>query len=199
MEHPAAPILREYARNGCPVDLGEDWTLEQLEAAVERGPHASALQPDAIAQIQVEAREKETQGFAKIFKWEELKRNLPAKLKLSPLAMIPHKTRGYRAILDLSFALMVAGFLLPSVNEASKECAPMEAMNQIGQVLPRIIEAMAHAPTENGSILMSKLDIKDGFWRMVCRLGEEWNFAYVLPNKPGEPIEIVVPSALQMG
>ena len=58
---------------------------------------------------------------------------------------------------------------------------------------------MAHAPTENGSILMSKLDMKDGFWRMVCRLGEEWNFAYVLPNKPGEPIEIVVPSALQMG
>ncbi|KAL7533742.1 hypothetical protein ACHAWF_007944 [Thalassiosira exigua] len=44
-----------------------------------------------------------------------------------------------------------------------------------------------------------KLDIKDGFWRMVCAEGQEWNFAYVLPNHPGEPVEIVVPSALQMG
>ncbi|KAL7546620.1 hypothetical protein ACHAWF_015384 [Thalassiosira exigua] len=44
-----------------------------------------------------------------------------------------------------------------------------------------------------------KLDIKDGFWRMVCAEGQEWNFAYVLPNHPGEPVEVVVPSALQMG
>ena len=34
---------------------------------------------------------------------------------------------------------------------------------------------------------------------MTCAAGEEWNFAYVLPNNPGEPIEIVVPSALQIG
>jgi len=25
---------------------------------------------------------------------------------------------------------------------------------------------------------MAKRDIKDGFWRMDCRDGEEWNFAY---------------------
>ncbi|KAL7545707.1 hypothetical protein ACHAWF_009056, partial [Thalassiosira exigua] len=34
---------------------------------------------------------------------------------------------------------------------------------------------------------------------MVCKAGEEWNFAYILPNHPGEDVEIVVPSALQMG
>ena len=198
-EHPAAHLLREYAETGCPVDVGEDWTLEQLEAAVEKGPHVSALEDDAIDQIQVEAREKETQGFAKIYKWEELKQRLPAKLKLSPLAMIPHKSRKYRAILDLSFSLLVSGYKLPSVNEASVEGAPMEAMAQIGTVLPRLIDAIALAPAEGGDIMFSKLDIKDGFWRMVCALGEEWNFAYVLPNHPGKPVEIVVPSALQMG
>ena len=47
--------------------------------------------------------------------------------------------------------------------------------------------------------MFSKLDIKDSFWRMTCAEGEEWNFAYVLPNSSGEPIQIVVPSALQMG
>ena len=77
--------------------------------------------------------------------------------------------------------------------------APAEAMDQIGTVLPRIIEALAAAPLEDGPIMFSKLDITDGFWRMTCAEGEEWNFAYVLPSNPGEPIQIVVPSALQMG
>ena len=57
--------------------------------AVEKGPHVSALAPEVIDQMQVEAREKEKQGF-EISKWEELKKNLPSELKLSPLSMIPH-------------------------------------------------------------------------------------------------------------
>ena len=201
LDHPAAPLLAEYAKIGCPVSVGRDWTLKELEAAVEKGPHKSALEPDAIEQMQVEAREKEAQGFAKIYLWEELKKNLPKALKLSPLAMIPHKSRKYRAILDLSFSLLIDGYHLPSVNEATEKCAPEEAMDQLGSALPRIIEAMASAPKpKHGSeIMMSKLDIKDGFWRMVCEAGQEWNFAYILPNKPGEPVEIVVPSSLQMG
>ncbi len=34
---------------------------------------------------------------------------------------------------------------------------------------------------------------------MVCADSKEFNFAYVLPNHEGKPIEIVVPSVLQMG
>ena len=50
--------------------------MEELEAAVEKGPHSSALEPDAIKQIQVEARDKATKGFAKIYTWEWLKKNI---------------------------------------------------------------------------------------------------------------------------
>ena len=46
---------------------------------------------------------------------------------------------------------------------------------------------------------MAKWDIKDGFWRMDCEEGEEWNFAYVLPQPEGEPIKLVIPTSLQMG
>ena len=46
---------------------------------------------------------------------------------------------------------------------------------------------------------MAKWDIKDEFWRMDCREGEEWNFAYVLPQPEGEPIRLVIPTSLQMG
>ena len=188
--------MAEYARVGCPVSMGRDWTPAEMEAAAQRGPHVSSLEPDAIEQLQMEARDKEKQDFAKIYKWDEVKQNPPPNLKLSPLAMIPHKSRKYRAILDLSFSLTIDGYNIPSVNEATNKCAPEEAMNQLGSVLPRVIEALAHAPDEGGDIMMSKLDIADGFWRMVCEEGQEWNFAYVLPNTPGKPIEILVPSAL---
>jgi hypothetical protein len=46
---------------------------------------------------------------------------------------------------------------------------------------------------------MAKWDIKDGFWRMDCTAGEEWNFAYVLPQEDGKPVTLVVPTSLQMG
>jgi hypothetical protein len=46
---------------------------------------------------------------------------------------------------------------------------------------------------------MAKWDIKDGVWRMDCEAGEEYNFAYVLPQEEGKPIILVVPTSLQMG
>jgi hypothetical protein len=46
---------------------------------------------------------------------------------------------------------------------------------------------------------LAKWDIKDGFWRMDCREGKEWNFLYVLPQPEGTPIMIIVPTSLQMG
>ena len=59
-------MLREYAKKGCHVSVGRDWTLAELEAAVARGPLSAALVPDAIDQIQLEAWEKVVQvGGAK--------------------------------------------------------------------------------------------------------------------------------------
>ena len=91
----AAGLLHEYVKHDCPVAVGRDRTIEELEAGVKKGPHISALALDKIDQMQVEAREREKQVFAKIFNREKLKENLPSELKLSPLAMIPHKSRKY--------------------------------------------------------------------------------------------------------
>ena len=73
-------------------------------------------------------KKKVSQGFAKMYLWEELKKHLPVALKLSPLVMIPYKSKKYRAILDLSLALMINGYSLPSVNEATEKLVPEEAM-----------------------------------------------------------------------
>jgi hypothetical protein len=62
----------------------------------------------------------------------------------------------------------------------------------------RLIHAFAQADPAL-RIFLAKWDIKDGFWRLVCQSGAEWNFCYVLPQEVGEPTRIVAPSSLQMG
>jgi len=46
---------------------------------------------------------------------------------------------------------------------------------------------------------MAKWDIKDGFWRLDAEDGTKWNFSFVLPQYPGQPCYLVVPTSLQMG
>ena len=62
----------------------------------------------------------------------------------------------------------------------------------------RLQHAFAKAD-DDAVILLAKWDIQDGFWRLNCRMGEEWNFSYVLPQPEGEPTRLVVPTSLQMG
>ena len=101
--HPAAPTLAEYATKGCPVRTGRQWTRAEIEAAVERGAHQSAKSDECMAQLKAEAEDKDRRGQARIILWDDIKKNLPPQLKVSPIAMVPHKSRKWRAILDLSF------------------------------------------------------------------------------------------------
>ena len=65
----------------------------------------------------------------------------------------------------------------------------------------RVIHAFAEADEKipDAKVFSAKWDVKDGFWRLVCEEGEEWNFAYILPQKEGEPVKLVIPTLLQMG
>lgn len=198
LQHPATDrYLQEYATTGCPVDCGEDWTLEQVDAAVAHGAHPSASEPEAAEALHLETLEQVEGGFARLIPWKVLRGQLQRKLKISPIAAIPHKSRSYRKIVDLSFALDD----LPAVNDSTNtSTAPLHAMNELGWVLPRLIHAMATVPETNGPLLMAKFDLKDGYWRMVVPEEDELNFAYVLPqHDPDAEIMIVIPSSLQMG
>jgi hypothetical protein len=63
---------------------------------------------------------------------------------------------------------------------------------------PRVLDFMATVPEEE-HIHFSKLDLADGYWRMIVEQEARWNFAYVMPGEPGTEIQVVIPSALQMG
>ena len=200
LNHPAADHLLEYASKGCPTHTGAPWTIDQMRAAIERGPHVSALVPEAMAQLDDEVREKVLKGQARIVKWKDIAADPPSQLKISPVAMVPHSSRPYRAILDLSFSIQLSpNTCVPSVNSTTTKSAPQGAIDQIGHVLPRIIHAFVTVE-DDAKIFMAKWDIKDGFWRLDCEAGEEWNFSYVLPSTFGtEDVALVVPTSLQMG
>ena len=201
--HPAAPLLDEYANKGCPVECGPDWTSEHIQAAMKRGNHTSANSKRATTALRTATATKVKNSYARVVKWKMIKDNIPAKLKISPGAMIPHKSRDFRFILDLSFRLLMLGKRMPSVNSATTEMAPKEAMVQLGLALKRLIAVLAAHRTRGKPFKFSKLDIKDGFWRMAVSDEDAWNFCYVLPSENGETdideMEIVVPNALQMG
>ena len=73
--------------------------------------------------------------------------------------------------MDLSFALKVAGWDLSSAKEETKETAQDEALDQVGTVMPLIIEALATSPLSEDPIHLSKLDNTDEFCIMVCAFG----------------------------
>lgn len=199
MHHPAATTLLQYATGGCPTNTGDPWTKEQMQAAIDRGPHISALVPEAAHQLDMEVQDKVKKGQAKLVKWADIKHDPPRNLKISPVAMVPHKSRPYRAILDLSYSIMLSPIEeIPSVNSTSEKTAPRGAISQIGHALGRIIHAFASAK-DDAKIFMAKWDIKDGFWRLDCEVGEEWSFAYVLPSTHGADTTLVIPTSLQMG
>lgn len=76
--------------------------------------------------------------------WDSIKDNPPRELKISPIAAIPHKSKAFRSILDLSFALRLKnGGVRMSVNDTTEKTAPAGAIDQIGHVLQRLIHAFA--------------------------------------------------------
>ena len=91
--------------------------------------------------------------------------------------MVPHKSHHYRTILDLSFAIRLQDLAQGlSVNASTTKSAPRGAIDQLGHSLGRIIHAFA-STSDDEKVFMAKWDIKDGFWRLNCAEGEEWNFA----------------------
>jgi hypothetical protein len=203
LDHNASELLSSYAEHGCPVDCGPNWTSNHILLALKRGPHISAKSKQADEQLRLETAEKVKHGYARIVKWNTIKNNVPEKLKISPIAMIPHKTRKFRAILDLSFNLYHKGKKYTSVNETTLKHSRAESMIQLGLTIKRIVATMAQYKNPDMPFKFAKIDIKDGFWRMAVNDENAWNFCYVLPAKsktaPIDDIEIVVPNSLQMG
>ena len=58
LHHEVTPLVNDYATNGCPVNCGPDWSLEHIQALLQRGPHRSSTSKAAIKQFNDETIEK---------------------------------------------------------------------------------------------------------------------------------------------
>jgi hypothetical protein len=201
--HRATPLLNSYAIDGCPVQCGPDWSEEKILKLLRRGPHRSAKVKAATRQLRQETMEKIKHGYARVVKWKEIRDDIPKKLKISPVAMIPHKSKPFRCIMDLSFTLHDGGKTYKSVNETTNKQAKWQSMAQLGLCIQRMVATLADNYDTSKPFHFVKLDIKDGFWRMAVSDDNAWNFAYVLPSlktlEDEGDVELVVPNSLQMG
>jgi len=200
--HPFTPTLNKW-RHGIAVDCGPDWSWDVVEAAVAQGPHPTAATPNSIALFKEDIAYQVMAGFCKVMLWEDLQRLRPHNLKISPVAVVPQTGRRGKIILDLSFPVYqdvngVVTAVQSSVNDTTELSAPGIPVKEIGKVLPRLLHCMRDTPA-GLHILLSKLDISDGFWRLIVQDADSYNFVYVLPQEAGEPCQVVVPAAVQMG
>jgi hypothetical protein len=196
LQHKVTQLLRDWENFGCPTRTSRDWTLSKIQAAIHRGPHQSALKPEAIAHFKVEVQDKVEKGQACVVLWDDIKLNHPHQFKVLPVAAIPHKSQAHRLILDLSFALRLKdGGMIQSVNDTKEKWAPRGAIDQLGHSLKQMIHAFVEA-NDDAKVLTAKWDIQDRFWQLNCHKGEEWNFCYVWPQAPSIPRRLVVPSSL---
>jgi hypothetical protein len=151
-------------------------------------------------------------GYAEVVLWDTLKAQIPLELKVSPLAVVPQQNRWGRMILDLSFPVLRQSrgkkrkrqargereILKESVNDSTARLAPEAPVKELGNVLARLLRFMQEVPAEE-DIHFAKIDLADGYWRMIVEKSSRWNFAYVLPGPANTPVQLVIPSALQMG
>ena len=89
-----------------------------------RGPHESDFAEEAIANFTAEAKGKVASKQTRLVLYDEIKRNFPEQMKVSPIEEIPHKSKAYISMLDLSLSIKITPHgSIPSVNKNSENQA----------------------------------------------------------------------------
>ena len=88
--HPAHRLLRQYKSRGAPVVLSTaPWTPDQVRAAIDRGPHKSAL--EYVDFLRKEMVDMINKGHWMVLPFSQAQ-HLP-KLRASPIGVVPQRTR----------------------------------------------------------------------------------------------------------
>ena len=71
--HPATNDFLSYTTDGCPINCGNDWTIHQIQAAIDRGSHPSAQHPIPEKACRQEALAQAAEGGCQIILWKTLR------------------------------------------------------------------------------------------------------------------------------
>ena len=78
LEHPTAGLLNKWSQLGCLTMTGWDWTIDEMEAAIHRGPHQLSMIQEAITYFAMEGEEKIALGQAWVVGWEAIWNSPPS-------------------------------------------------------------------------------------------------------------------------
>jgi hypothetical protein len=110
-------------------------------------------------------------------------------LRVSPVGVIPQHDRRDRTIVDYSFS---------GINDDTAPLTPREVM-QFGRALDRILAQLLHADPSHGPVHLIKVDLSDGFYKVLVRARDIAKLGVAIPSLPGEDPLIAFPLALPMG
>lgn len=185
LPHKAARFLDYLRRKGAAVPLRTGaWDADRLRQAALRGSHRSAK--DAVEFVCTEMLEFCAQGF-----WTVLPLHVALQLphlRLSPLGVVPQRSRRSRLIVDYTFL---------DVNNETARLAPPEAM-QFGKAFHRFLRKLVRAHPSYGPVYLGKIDIADGFYRIGLQPRDIPRLGVILPSTTGTPL-VALPLALPMG
>jgi hypothetical protein len=202
--------LQAFA-SGVPANCGPAWSAEVVQAARAAGPHVSALTDENVKLIWEDIEYQQQAGFVRVVPESILfGDDTPDELKISRVAVVPQTNRRGRIIVNLSAQVKLPtkrqtghrrkrNCHHPSVNETTEPAQDQRAVAALGTALPAILQFMFDMDC-SWEIAWQKIDLSDGFWRMIVEQGKEYNFVFQLPTRPGDTETFyVVPSSLQMG
>jgi hypothetical protein len=188
--HPASHMLGRLQRSGAPVVLHTaPWSHARQTSTMKRGPHKSAHEFAEF--LKDELAEFIRQGQWVVLPFRQLlgDRNLRMHLRISPMGVVPQRDRRPCIIVDYSFF---------DVNNETVRLAPDEAM-QFGKALERVMHDIVSANPLYGPVHLMKVDIADGFYRIMVRSRDIVKLAVSIPTLAGEEPLVALPLVLPMG
>ena len=165
--------------------LNQDWTPQQLQAAVERGSHQSSH--TYLGFLESEMVDMIKKGYWIVLPYDAVK-DIPG-LRLSPIGVVPQRDRRPRTIVDYSFYY---------VNDDTDKQALPEAM-QFGRALDRLLRTVWTADPTHGPVFLLKIDLSDGFYRVRLAPEDLAGLGVVFPIGNKEQPLVAFPLVLPMG
>jgi hypothetical protein len=152
---------------------------------MERGAHKSCL--EYLPFLQQEFVEMIEKNQWVILPFEDAKELVG--LRISPPGCVPQRDRRPRWICDYSFY---------DINQETIELFAKDAM-QFGHALERFLRQILLADPALGPVLLLKLDISDGFYRICLNAQDIPKLGVVFPTLPGQERLVAFPLVLPMG
>jgi len=186
LPHEAAGYLSYLQKYGAPVhSSAPPKTPEELQAAVDRGAHPSAMEYKEF--LWEEAFEMCQRRHTMVLPFSAVK-NLQG-VQISPPGVVPQQGRRPRTICDLTFS---------GVNDTTIDLTHNDAM-RFGRALRRILFQIHRADPRWGPVHLSKVDISDGFYNVCVNAYGTKQFGIILPTPPGQEPLVLFFLGLPMG